>query len=103
MKVKDLFKRKEKENRDWRYWMEETVRLRKDLYENSFTISDDEFGKIEKWKLEHEENSCPYGDYPMDHNYEYVFIPTFSGIIGMVRCKCGLSYMFRDIDRKHNL
>lgn len=61
--------------------------------QNGFGIYDDELKKIDEWKISHNK----VHDHK-NHSYSYEFIPTSLGIIGYIKCSCGKTYAFRELN-----
>ena len=74
-------------------------------YYRGLPISDEEKKKIEEWKNNHDryahmirsiDDRLEIGG-SIGGRYKYEFIPTSIGTIGVVKCRCGEQFVFRDI------
>ena len=74
-------------------------------YYRGLLISDEEKKKIEEWKNNHDryahmirsiDDRLEIGG-SIGGRYKYEFIPTSIGTIGVVKCRCGEQFVFRDI------
>ena len=76
----------------------------KNLYDDSFQISEDEHKKINKWISNHEikKHGQKKGEYhycgAAGGCYSYIFTPTGLGVIGSIKCSCGEEFEFSNID-----
>lgn len=77
---------------------EELERARKDLI-RGFPVSEEEQKKINEWQKEHVKEFHGGKIIPgaAGENYEYIFYPTGLGVIGSIKCSCGISYCFQNI------
>ena len=122
-KIKNAFDKKDKEIKvlrkeiselkDLHYKDKELSRLKteldntkQDLY-RGFPITEYELNKINEWKIKHEEEV--HGLKTIEERlksqgccggvYEYRFIPTSIGVIGLIICsRCGDSFEFRELN-----
>lgn len=79
-------------------------KMQEDYY-RGFPISEEEKKKIEGWKNKHDryvhmirsiDDRLEIGG-SIGGRYKYEFIPTSIGTIGVVKCRCGEQFVFRDI------
>lgn len=76
--------------------------MEKDL-NRGFPITEEEEKSIRDWMRKHDEevHGADYANEKYRYSgaiggaYEYIFIPTSIGVIGMVRCSCGEKFTFR--------
>ena len=74
--------------------MKEAYDRMKDEYGLGFPISRDEYSAIKTWIEGHHH----YTQTAIGGAYSYEFTPTSIGIVGKVKCTCGASFTFRELD-----
>ena len=68
-----------------------------DEYDLGFPITREEYDKIKCWTESHR-HSQQQTMSTVGGEYSYIFTPTSIGIIGKVKCICGASFTFRELD-----
>ena len=65
-----------------------------------FSISEEEEKDIEKWKNKHikERHNGNSYDGAIGGRFTYIFTPTSIGEVGQIKCSCGCSYYFRELE-----
>ena len=67
---------------------------------NCFKLTPEEVKDIEKWKNEHtkefHDNNEKYAG-RFGGQFTYAFTPTSLGMIGKVKCACGMRHTFREL------
>lgn len=78
----------------FRRMQENLDNMRADL-NRGFPISAEEAAAIQNWKREH--NKTHVDGSAIGGRYEYKFIPTSLGTIGVVKCTCGAEFEFSSL------
>lgn len=85
--------------------LEQQIKELKEKPKHAFTYTEDEYLSIQEWMNKHdkekhwdEKNNCSASAGAIGGRYIYEFIPTSIGVIGTIKCTCGASFVFTDLD-----
>lgn len=78
---------------------EETIQLLRKQFDKSFSITEEEYEKIENWKKQHEAEAHNGTSIigAIGGRYTYSFTPTSIGTVGTIHCTCGAEFTFSEI------
>jgi len=88
---KDLYK-----DKDYAETKQKLKELKQELY-RGFPVSKEEDKQIFDWIRNHNIKHSDRGG-AIGGKYSYVFTPTSIGIVGEIKCVCGESFCFRELD-----
>lgn len=73
----------------------EYERMKHEYYNFGFPITEEEKEKIDEWAKTHE---CTTRGTRVEGYRKFIFSPTELGVVGEVKCSCGQTFTFRELE-----
>lgn len=73
----------------------EYERMKHEYYNFGFPITEEEKEKIDEWAKTHE---CTIRGTRAEGYRKFIFSPTELGVVGEVKCSCGQTFTFRELE-----